>query len=136
MGVDFECQKKRFLNRSTNFFKILTQNHLFLPNILRYLLKKRESEKALKFANCYKDLNYFTHSLEILLHEILEEDKKEMKSEQTILNQVIIFIEQFPHFLDVVMGVARKTETDSWNYFFSYAGSPTELFEVFFLSFF
>lgn len=72
---------------------------------------------------------YFGHALEVLLHEALE-DQIETPAGVAILQKVIQFIEQFPQFLDVVMSVARKTEADTWNYFFTFAGDPQELFEV------
>ena len=73
---------------------------------------------------------YFGHALEVLLHEALE-DQKDTPAGAAILQKVIQFIEQNPHYLDVVMSVARKTEADSWSFFFAFAGNPQELFEVF-----
>lgn len=81
------------------------------------------------FGKAYKEYLYFGHALEVLLHEAVE-DQKDTPSGMAILQKTIQFIEQFPQFLDVVMSVARKTEADSWNYFFTFAGNPQELFEV------
>ena len=41
----------------------------------------------------------------------------------------VSFVEQFPHFLDVVVKCARKTEIDRWPYFFRFCGDPEDLFE-------
>lgn len=93
------------------------------------LLSLSDVRDATVFGKTYKEFLYFGHSLEVLLHEAVE-DQKDTPSGVAALQKTIQFIEQFPQFLDVVMSVARKTEADSWPYFFTFAGDPQELFEM------
>jgi RAB6A-GEF complex partner protein 1 len=102
-------------------------------------------------------LAYFGHALEVLLHQVLEDEaelsvgtghgKDAMICNATftdtvttnmklngnagaVLPRVVKFLNHFPHALDVIVGCARKTEVALWDYLFSIVGSPKELFEV------
>lgn len=46
-----------------------------------------------------------------------------------LLPSVIEFLDHFDDALRIVVNCARKTELSRWDYLFSYAGSPVELFE-------
>jgi hypothetical protein len=50
------------------------QTHPFLHSILRYLVEKGQEEEAIKVANKYSFIPHFTHSLELLLYETLEDE--------------------------------------------------------------
>ena len=123
IGVDYETS-----TRSLPFalFKIQTGTHLFLPPFLRYHLSQRDLTSALSFAVNYSSLVYFGHSLEILLHSVLED---EVDSGLDILPLVIEFLDHFPESLDVVVGCARKTEVERWQMLFEVVGEPRGLFE-------
>ncbi|CAO3677866.1 unnamed protein product [Umbelopsis vinacea] len=41
-----------------------------------------------------------------------------------------VFLDQFPHALDVIVGCARKTEVALWEHLFSIVGNPQDLFEL------
>ncbi len=152
MGVSHVTQRRSFFDTPVVSFKTQNENHLFLPNILGHLLRKgftfiscfssslltdldtllsfvSDVRDTTVFGKTYKEYLYFGHSLEVLLHEAVE-DQKDTPSGVAALQKTIQFIEQFPQFLDVVMSVARKTEADSWPYFFTFAGDPQELFEM------
>ncbi|KOB64493.1 Uncharacterized protein OBRU01_22957, partial [Operophtera brumata] len=66
-------------------------------------------------------LAYFPHSLELLLHEVLEE---EATSKEPIPDAQLPSIIEF-----TVVQCARKTEIALWAYLFSAAGKPKELFQ-------
>lgn len=123
IGVDYETS-----TRSLPFalFKIQTGTHLFLPQFLRFHLSSDRLESALAFAANYSSIVYFVHSLEILLHSVLEDA---MDTGLNALPAVIEFLDHFPESLDVVVGCARKTEVERWNLLFDVVGKPRDLFE-------
>lgn len=91
------------------------------------------------FASHYKDLVYFAHALEILLHTVVESEatmESENDSEDgevapdAVLPTVVEFLDHFDAALDVVVGCARKTELTRWRRLFSIVGNPKSLFEV------
>lgn len=80
------------------------------------------------FANNYSDLVYFPHTLEILLHSVLEEEADDVHS-TVLLPLVVEFLDHWECALQVVVGCARKTEMSRWTYLFDVVGAPRELFE-------
>jgi hypothetical protein len=124
IGVDYEPSTRHL---PFALFKIQTGTHLFLPQFLRYHLTAHHLEHALAFATNYSTLVYFAHSLEILLHSVLEDEVESGRIET--LPRVIEFLDHFPESLDVVVGVARKTEVERWRVLFDVVGQPRELFE-------
>lgn len=110
------------------------QSHLFLHHILLHYLEAGRTEDAVTFASHYKELTYFAHALEILLHTIVEAEA-DVESIQTnptsgVLPTVIEFLDHFDAALDVVVGCARKTEMTRWRRLFDIVGNPKALFEV------
>ena len=69
---------------------------------------------------------HFAHSLELLLHETLEEDKNGSET----LRRVIEFLRKFPQFPEIVMRCARKRDPSVWKKLFDLVGPPKFLFEV------
>ncbi len=101
----------------------------------------------MRFANEYKDLSYFGHALEILLHLALENDytSKEQHRAGSLLSTftltylilqlpelacVVRFLENFPLYLDIIVNCARKSEVSLWEFFFSVVGDAKLLFNV------
>ncbi|KAI8605643.1 RIC1-domain-containing protein [Dissophora ornata] len=119
--------------KSLAMFKMATKTHLFLQTILRHVLTHNiDGEwEAYEFAKHYQDLGYFGHALEILLHNVLEDeaDSGIGFEEGAVLPRVVSFLQQFPHYLDVIVSCARKTEVALWEYLFSIVGAPKDLFE-------
>ncbi|KAG0227961.1 hypothetical protein BGW41_003585 [Actinomortierella wolfii] len=127
--------------RSLALFKIGTKTHLFLQTILRHLLAQPTSSSsgensgewaAYHFAKHYQELGYFGHALEILLHNVLEDEAESEIGfdEGAVLPKVVQFLQQFPTlFLEVVVSCARKTEVALWEYLFTIVGNPKDLFE-------
>ncbi|ORZ10211.1 RIC1-domain-containing protein [Absidia repens] len=113
-------------------YKTNTKTHLFIHHLIRNLLQQQLEEDAVVFARAYERLIYFGHSLEILLHTVLEEEaeKTPTDNQDAILPLVIRFLDQFPHALDVIVSCARKTEVALWDHLFASVGKPEDLFEL------
>lgn len=85
------------------------------------------------FALHYQHLVFFAHSLEILLHTIVEEDHVEHSSDsegENVLERTVEFLDYFDVSLDVIVGCARKIEVTRWPRLFDVAGNPKSLFET------
>jgi RAB6A-GEF complex partner protein 1 len=130
----------------------LVKTHLFLHHILRFHLRHAQLLEAVVFASHYQHLVYFTHTLEILLHGVLEDEadarvsspsspgheagENERAASSTtmtggdVLPRVVEFLDHFPDSLQVVVACARKTEVARWSYLFDVVGKPRDLFEV------
>lgn len=139
--------------------KTITQTHLFIHHILRFHLSKREMTEAVRFATYYASLVYFAHSLEVLLHAVLEDEAdsnpvdivstqlintpplpllptstpntttRDEEPIKGVLPLVVEFLDHFPEALQVVVGCARKTDVKEWGYLFKVVGRPRHLFE-------
>lgn len=106
------------------------QTHLFLPALLRHHLSQYNHPAALHLSHHYQQLLYFPHALEILLHEVLDEEvDTQPPPEQALLPSVLSFLSSFPQYLDIVVQCTRKTEVRSWRTLFSNLPPPEELFE-------
>lgn len=105
------------------------QTHLFLHHILRFHLDRSQSREAVLFASHYSHLIYFSHALEVLLHEVLE-DEVEVANRHGVLPRVVEFLDHFEESLQVVVNCARKTEVTRWEFLFDIVGKPRDLFEV------
>jgi hypothetical protein len=128
---------------------LIHKTHLFLHHVLRFHLTNSQLSEAVLFASHYQHLVYFAHTLEILLHGVLEDEADAVgfsstslprssptqdgdvsASEAAVLPRVIDFLDHFPDSLEVVVACARKTEVARWEYLFDAVGKPRELFEV------
>jgi hypothetical protein len=93
-------------------------------------LSRFDSSSALHLAQQYQYLEYFAHSLEILLHNVLDEEVDTSPTPETaLLPGVLSFLSSFPQYLDIVVQCTRKTEVRSWRTLFTYLPPPQELFE-------
>ncbi|KAK0096482.1 hypothetical protein PV326_005376 [Microctonus aethiopoides] len=106
-------------------------SQVYLHQILRQLIHRNLGYHAWEIARSCVALPYFSHSLELLLHEVLEEEatsKEPLPDAQ--LPSVIEFIREFPGvWARAVVQCARKTEIALWPYLFSVAGSPKKLLQ-------
>jgi hypothetical protein len=98
--------------------------------LLRYHLAQYNHPAALHLSHHYQQLQYLPHALEILLHEVLDEEvDTQPPPEQALLPSVLSFLSSFPQYLDIVVQCTRKTEVRSWRTLFSHLPPPEELFE-------
>ncbi|KAE9376941.1 RIC1-domain-containing protein [Stipitochalara longipes BDJ] len=128
LGLEPDLVQRRDVNFA--FFRFTIRTHLLIPQVLRFYLSRFDSSAALHLAHQYKHLQYFPHSLEILLHDVLDEEVDSSPSPETaLLPGVLSFLSSFPQYLDIVVQCTRKTEVRSWRTLFTYLPPPQELFE-------
>ncbi|KAG9234112.1 RIC1-domain-containing protein [Amylocarpus encephaloides] len=128
LGLEPDIVQRRDVNFA--FFRFTIRTHLFIPQVLRFHLSRFDSPAALHLAHQYRQLEYFAHSLEILLHNVLDEEVDNPPPPETaLLPGVLSFLSSFPQYLDIVVQCTRKTEVRSWRTLFTYLPPPQELFE-------
>ncbi|XP_067612874.1 guanine nucleotide exchange factor subunit Rich [Eurosta solidaginis] len=106
------------------------KSQVYLHKILRQLIKRNLGYSAWEIAKSCRSLPYFPHSLELLLHEVLEEEALSKDPiPDALLPSILDFIREFPVYLQTIVQCARKTEIALWPYLFSIAGKPKDLFQ-------
>lgn len=117
--------------------RLKSRTHLAIPGLLRHLLDSYDSPSALHMCEAYRELPYFAHSLEMLLHTLLDEqahDDSESEHDgqltgESILPSVLTFMSSFPCYLDVIVGCTRKTDMRTWQTLFKCLPPVVQLFE-------
>lgn len=106
------------------------KTQIYLHHILRQLLRRDQDSHAMKIAEACQDLPYFSHVVELMLHEVLENEAGVFRDpENALMPKVAAFIKTFPNYLDIIVRSARKTEMAKWKYLFSVVGEAKSLFE-------
>merc|ERR1712137_444169 len=95
----------------------------FLHILLGHLLSNHQMEAAEQLARSTSTLDHFEHSLELLLHETVENQTHN-------LPQVISFLQKFAVFPLIVGRCARKTDVSHWKLLFQHTGAPMDLFAM------
>jgi WD40 repeat protein len=131
-------------------FTAQTQVQPFADGVLRYLVTEgsRKSQDIVSFASSLKNSSpYFFHSLELLLHTIMDYDvllrvshsrnprkMPHSDSDLTIavdqwMPRVLEFLSNFDEYHEVIANCARKTDFSHWGRLFPLAGTPSQLYE-------
>lgn len=128
-GMEPELVQRRDVDFS--FFRLNPRTQLFIPAILRHHLARYDSSAALNLSHYYEKLPYFSHSLEVLLHNVLDDevDASPDVAEIALLPTVLSFLSSFPAYLDIIAGCTRKTELRSWRSLFNCLPPVQSLFE-------
>ena len=143
-GILFGVESDLIQRRDVSFsvLRFTTRTHLFLPPLLRHHLATYNSPAALHLSNHYQHLSYFPHALEVLLHNVLDDEvdhgstpppysasSSPTSSNPALLPSVLSFLSSFPQFLDILVQCTRKTEVKAWRTLFAHLPPPTQLFE-------
>ena len=104
-------------------------SEVYLQQLLRQLIRRNLGHHAWEIAASCSSLPYFQHSLELLLHSVLEEEATSKEPiPDALLPSVVDFIRSFPVYRETVVRCTRKTEVALWQYLFAAVGSPRDLF--------
>ncbi|VBB89823.1 Conserved hypothetical protein [Yarrowia lipolytica] len=124
--------------RSCSFpiFRFAFGTDIFLSDLLNFLISRGDYTKAVELAGQYRQLDYFNHCLEILLHTnvVNGDGKKDGKgkaaeSTETSTDLIVKLCRSFPGYLDIFANCARKMEASYWPTLFNSTGSPRSLFQ-------
>lgn len=133
LGASHEAYRSS--GSSTQVFPFCTlerKTQIYLHHILRQLLRRNQDSHALAIAKASSHLPYFSHVLELMLHEVLEDEAHRSTAATPVedgqLPKVVAFLRNFDSRLDTIVHCARKTEVTKWKYFFSVVGDPKDLF--------
>ncbi len=139
LGIEAEIIQRRDVNFA--MLRSIIRTHLFVPYILRHqICDEGDIASALALAHQYEHLSYFAHALEILLHNVLD-DEADRKQEELIhgdeesllpLPAVLSFLQtSLPPegYLSTIVQCVRKTELSSWHTLFAHLPTPVALFE-------
>lgn len=138
LGIEAEIIQRRDVNFA--MLRSVIRTHLFIPYIFRHrICDEEDMESALALAHQYEHLSYFPHALEILLHNVLDDeaDRKhdedaDSASQGPLLPAVLSFLQaSLPPegYLSTIVQCVRKTELTSWHTLFAHLPTPVALFE-------
>ncbi|ORY51003.1 hypothetical protein BCR33DRAFT_762542 [Rhizoclosmatium globosum] len=105
-------------------------SQLLLDSILQHYLSQGSQDVAFQFISNFEGYRYFSHSLEMLLHKVIEKEAgSKFVIDGGILPVVVTFLKQFGNFLDIVANCARKSDISLWEHLFHVVGQPQALLQ-------
>lgn len=140
LGIEAELVQRRDFNFA--LVRSVIRTSLFIPYILRHqICNEADVASALAVAQQFEHLSYFAHALEILLHNVLDDEadrsppaneEHQVASSPSMLPTVLSFLQSAlppESYLSTIVQCVRKTELSSWHTLFAHLPTPTELFE-------
>jgi len=155
LGLESELIQRRDVDFI--FYRPHPRTQLFIPAILRFFLFDRfDAPAARHLSESLTRLPYFDHALEVLLHDVLEEDVEAssssksakvvsqpstpdykstnyplemIKDSESGLASLLPFLSSFPSYLSIILSCARKTDVKSWTTLFAHLPPVIDLFE-------
>lgn len=140
LGIEAELVQRRDFNFA--LVRSVIRTSLFIPYILRHqICNETDVASALAVAQQFEHLSYFAHALEILLHNVLDDEadrsppaneEHQVASSPSVLPTVLSFLQSAlppESYLSTIVQCVRKTELSSWHTLFAHLPTPTELFE-------
>lgn len=128
LGIEAELLQRRDAHFAC--FRLSIRSQLFLPEVLRRHLADYDPVGASSLALRYRQLPYFSHALEVLLHTVLDDEvDTPPHADDALLPNVVSFLSSFPDYLDIIVQCTRKTEVRSWSTLYSCLPPAQELFE-------
>jgi RAB6A-GEF complex partner protein 1 len=135
LGIESDLVQRRDLP----FAQLRTpiRTHLFIPYLLQHhLLVEHDAPAAAALAQQYEHLSYFAHALEVLLHNVLDQEaditsRREDQSGSllpTVLSLLYSSLSE-PSYLSTIVQCIRKTEIASWPILLAHLPPPAVLFE-------
>ncbi|EDQ88544.1 uncharacterized protein MONBRDRAFT_37379 [Monosiga brevicollis MX1] len=107
------------------------RTQLFMQHVLLSLLRRGFLATANLIAQDLQSLGYFNHVVELMLHEVIENDpERPLGDGKTLIAAVVAFVQQYPVWRGIVGQCARKTDMSKWSILFDVTGSPVAIFEA------
>lgn len=105
---------------------------VFIHKLIKQLLKRNLGSYAFDLASACRSISYFGHILELLLHDLLDEEASSSEPiPDPLLPRVVSFLREFPdEYLPTIIHCARKTELAYWNVLFFVSNHPRQLFQM------
>nr|CAD2198744.1 unnamed protein product [Meloidogyne enterolobii] len=105
---------------------------VFIHKLIKQLLKRNLGSYAFDLASACRSISYFGHILELLLHDLLDEEASSSEPiPDPLLPRVVSFLREFPdEYLSTIIHCARKTELAFWNLLFFVSNHPRQLFQM------
>lgn len=105
------------------------KSQLFIHHVILDMLRRGQDADALSMGEHYAQYDYFGHSMEQLLHGVLDEEVSGGTGGHKMLSRVIAYLRQFPRlFYRVVVRCTRKSEVSMWHHLFAAVGDVQQLF--------
>ena len=141
LGIESELNQRRDVNFAQ--FQSTIRTHLFIPYLLRHQLHldAQNLESTLALASEYNHLSYFPHALEVLLHNVLDDEADGRSQERrnadpskddSLLPSILSLLQKSlatTSYLSTVVQCIRKTELSFWQTLFVHLPDPVSLFE-------
>uniref|UniRef100_A0A183BVV3 Protein RIC1 homolog n=1 Tax=Globodera pallida TaxID=36090 RepID=A0A183BVV3_GLOPA len=123
-----------FVTKNDFMSRLFVHNlvRVFIHKLLKQLLKRNLGAFAFDLATACRSLSYFGHILELLLHDLLDEEATSSEPiPDPLLPTAVAFLREFPaEYLRTIVFCARKTELAFWSLLFSISQHPRQLFQM------